>query len=119
MVPEARQRRGGNVNNIFDVTLMQAAGNRYKLNLEKDMHREELEERGGDVNMLATNLRHREEELEPLRANTSSYIGNILVKEAGKGSGSNGNNIFDETLMLAAGNRYKLDAERDRHRDGV
>ena len=98
-MPEAGQGSGGNVNNIFDVTLMQAAGNRYKLNLEKDMHREELEERGGEVNMLATNLRQREEELEPLRANASSYIGNILVEEAGQGSGSNGNNIFDVTLM--------------------
>jgi hypothetical protein len=57
--------------------------------------------------------------LEPLRANASSYIGNILVEEAGQGSGSNGNNIFDATLMRAAGNRYKLDAERDRHREGV
>jgi hypothetical protein len=43
----------------------------------------------------------------------SSYIGNILVQEAGQGSGSNVKNIFDATLMQAAGNRNKLNVERN------
>ncbi len=49
--------------------------------------------------MLATKLKQREEELELLRANASSYIGNILVQEAGQGGGGNVNNIFDAMLM--------------------
>jgi hypothetical protein len=64
-------------------------------------------------------LRQREEELELLRANASSYIGNILVQEAGQAGGSNVDNIFDATLMQAAGSRTKLNAERDRHRGEV
>ncbi len=85
--------------------LMQVLGNRNKLDAERDRHREEVEELGGDVNALATKLRQREEELEPLRANVSSYIGNILVQEAGQGGGGNVDNIFNATLMQAAGNR--------------
>ncbi len=54
---------------------------------------------GGDVNMLAMKLRQREEELEPLRANLSSYISNILLKESGQGGGGNVDNIFDATLI--------------------
>ncbi len=64
---------------------MRAAGDRNELNTERDRHREEVEELGGGVNMLATKLRQREEELESLRANVSSYIGNILVQESGQG----------------------------------
>jgi hypothetical protein len=41
--------------------LMQAAGIRNKLNEERDRHRGEVEELGGDVNALATKLRQREE----------------------------------------------------------
>ncbi len=44
-------------------------------------------------------MRQREEESEPLRANASSYICNILVQEAGQGGGGNVTNIFDTTLM--------------------
>jgi hypothetical protein len=62
---------------------MQVPGNRNKLDVQRDRHWEEVEELGGDVNALATKLRQREEELELLRANVSSYIGNILVQEAG------------------------------------
>jgi hypothetical protein len=53
------------------------------LDIKRDRHREEVEELRGDVNGLSTKLRQREEESEPLRANASSYIGNILVQEAG------------------------------------
>ncbi len=49
--------------------------------------------------MLATKLRQREEEVELLRANASSYIGNILVQEAGQGGVSNVDNIFYATLI--------------------
>ncbi len=69
--------------------------------------------------MLATKLRQREEEVEPLRANASSYIGNILVQESGLGGDSNVDNIFDATLSQAAGNRKKMSTERDRHREEV
>jgi hypothetical protein len=82
---EAGQRSGGKVNDIFDATLMRASGNRSKLDAERGRHREEVEELGGDVNMLATKLKQREEELEPLRANVRSYISNILVQESGQG----------------------------------
>jgi hypothetical protein len=119
LMQESGQGGGGNVNDIFDATLMQAAGNRNKLNAERDRHREEVEELGGDVNVLATKLRQREEELELLRIDTNSYIGNILVQEAGQGGSSNIDDIFDATLMQAAGNRNKLNAERDRHREEV
>ncbi len=44
--------------------------------------------------MLATKLRQRKEELELLRANASSYIGNILVQEAGQGGSGNNDNIL-------------------------
>ncbi len=44
-------------------------------------------------------MRQRKEELEPLRANVSSYIGNILVQEAGHGGGGHVGNIFDAMLM--------------------
>ncbi len=64
-------------------------------------------------------MRQREEELELLRANASSYICNILVQEAGKGGGGNVHDIFDATLMQVAGNRNKLNTERDRHREEV
>ena len=49
--------------------------------------------------MLAMKLRQREEELELLRANASSYIGNILVQESGQGCGSNVDNIFNAMLI--------------------
>jgi hypothetical protein len=117
LVQEAGQGGGSKVNDIFDATLMQVPGNRNKLDAERDRHKEEVEELGGDINTLATKLRQREEELEPLRANASSYIGNILVQEAGQGGRGNVGNIFDATLMRAAGNRNKLNAERDRHRE--
>jgi hypothetical protein len=68
MVQEAGKGGDGNVDNIFDVMLMQAPGNRNKLNAERYRHREEVKELGGDVNTLATKLRQREEELELLRA---------------------------------------------------
>jgi hypothetical protein len=61
-VREARQGGSGNINDIFDAMLMQAAGNRNKLNAERDRHREEVEELRGDVNLLAMKLRQREEE---------------------------------------------------------
>ena len=64
---------------------MQAAGDMNKLDMERDRHREEVEELGRNINMPAMKLRLREAELELLRANTSSYIGNILVQEAGQG----------------------------------
>ena len=54
---------------------------RNELNAERDRHREEVEELGGDVHALATKLRMREEELESLRADPGSYIGNISVEE--------------------------------------
>ncbi len=69
------------------------------MDAERGRHREEVEELGGDVNTLATKLRQREEELEPLRANASSYIRNILVQESGQGGGGNLDNIFDATLI--------------------
>ncbi len=103
LVQEAGQGGGGKVNDIFDATLLQASGNRNELDAERARHREEVEELGGDINALATKLRQREEELEPLRANASSYIGNILVQESGQGGGGNVNNIFDATLIQAAG----------------
>ncbi len=99
LVHEAGQGGGSKVNDIFDATLMQASGDRNKLDAEKGRQWEEVEELGGDVNMLATKLRQREEELEPLRANASSYIGNILVQESGQGGSSNIDNIFDVALI--------------------
>jgi hypothetical protein len=69
------------------------------LDTERGRHREEVQELGGDVNMLATKVKQREEELELLRANASSYIGNILVQESGQGGGGNVDNIFDATLI--------------------
>ncbi len=54
-----------------------------------------------------------------MRADTSSYIGNILVQEAGQGGGGKVNEIFGVMLMQAAGDRNKLNAERDRHREEV
>ncbi len=57
--------------------------------------------------------------MESLRAKVSSYIGNILVQESGQGGSSDVNDIFDATLMQAAGNRNKLDGERNRHREEV
>ncbi len=108
---ESGQGGGGKVNDIFDVTLMGVPGNRNKLNAERERHREDVEEFGMEVNLLATKL-------ESLRANTISYMGNILVQEAGQGGGSKVNDIF-ATLMQAAGDRNKLDVERDRHREEV
>jgi hypothetical protein len=96
---------------------MQAAGDRNKLKVERDNHKEEAVELGGDVNTLATKLRQMEEELESLRANANSYIGNLLMQEAGQGGGSNVDNIFNATPMGAVGDRNKLNAERDRHRE--
>ncbi len=116
---EAGRGVGGNFDNIFDVTLMQAPGNRNKLNAEMDRHREKVEELGVDVNLLATKLRQREEELGLLRADTSSYIGNILVQDAGQGGSGKVNDIFDAMLMRAAGKRSKLEVERGRHREEV
>jgi hypothetical protein len=78
---------------------MQAVGNRNELDAERDRHREDVEELGGDLNALATKLRQREGKLEPLRADTSSYIINIMVQEAGKGGSGNVDDIFDVTLM--------------------
>jgi hypothetical protein len=98
---------------------MRASGDRNKLDVERGRHREEVEELGGYINTLATKLRQREEGLEPLRANGSSYIGNILVQESGQGGGSNVDNIFNVMLIQAAGNRNKLNTERDRHREEV
>jgi hypothetical protein len=45
--------------------------------MERDRHREEVEELGRNVNAPAMKLRLREEELESLRADASSYISNI------------------------------------------
>ncbi len=87
LVQEAGQGGSGDVHDIFDAMLIRAAGNRNELNMERGRHREEVEELGGGINTLATKLRQREEELESLRANVSSYIGNILVQESGQGSG--------------------------------
>jgi hypothetical protein len=115
-VQEEGQGGGGNVDVIFDMTLMQAPGNRNKLNAKRDRHMEEAEELGVDVNLLATKLRQREEELELLRDDASSYIGNILMQEAGQGGSGKVDDICDATLMQALGNRNELDAERDRHR---
>ncbi len=89
LVQESGQGGGGNVDNIFNATLIQAAGNRNKLNTERDRHREEVEELERNVNAPAMKLRLREGGLESLRANASSYIGNILVQEAGQGGGGN------------------------------
>ncbi len=69
------------------------------MNTERNRHREEVEEPGRNVNAPAMKLRLREEELELLRANASSYIGNILVQKAGQGGGSKVNDTFDATLM--------------------
>ncbi len=57
--------------------------------------------------------------MELLRADTSSYIGNILVVEAGQEGGGKVNDILDAMLMQAPGNRNELGAERDRHREEV
>jgi hypothetical protein len=57
---------------------MRAAGNRNKLDAEGDKNREEVEELGADINMLAAKLRQREGGMEPLRADASSYIINML-----------------------------------------
>ncbi len=89
------------------------------MNEERDRHRGEVEEPRGDVNVLATKLRQREEELELLRANASSYIHNILVQEAGWGGGGYVDNNFNAMLMQAAGYRNKFDAVRNRHREEV
>ncbi len=119
LVQVAGQGGGGKVNGIFDGTLLRASGDRNKLDSERGRHREEVEELRGDINMLATKLRQREEELELLRANSSSYIGNILVQESGQGGSGNIGNIFDAMLIQADGNRNKLNTERDRHREEV
>jgi hypothetical protein len=116
---EAGQGGGSNVDDIFNATLMQAAGDRYNFGAERDRHREEVVELRGEVNVLATKLRQREEELGFLRAEAISYIGNTLVQEAGQGCGGNVNNIFDLTLMQAAGDKNELNAERDRHREDI
>ncbi len=99
LVQEAGQGGIGKVNGIFDAMLMQASGDRNKLDAERGRHREKVEELGGDVNTLATKLRQREEELELLRANASSSISNILVQESAQGGGGNVDNIFDVTLI--------------------
>jgi hypothetical protein len=44
-------------------------------------------------------LRQREEEMELLRADGSSFIGYILVQEAGQGCGGDVDYIFNATLM--------------------
>ena len=77
---------------------------RSELNAERDRHREEVEELGGDVHVLATKLRQREEELESLRADAGSYIGNISVGEVvGRGGGGDDvDDIFDATLTPSA-----------------
>ncbi len=103
LVQEAGQGGGGKVNDIFDAMLMQVSGDRNKLDTERGRHREEVEELGGGLNMLAMKLRQREDKLEPLRANASSFIGNILVQESGQGGSSNVDNIFNATLIWATG----------------
>ena len=77
---------------------------RNELNAERDRHREEVEELGGDVHALATKLRQREEELDSLRADAGSYIGNISVGEVGgRGGGDEDvDDIFDATLTPSA-----------------
>ena len=77
---------------------------RNELNAERDRHREEVEELGGDVHALATKLRQREEELDSLRADAGSYIGNISVGEVGgRGGGDDDvDDIFDATLTPSA-----------------
>lgn len=77
---------------------------RNELNAERDRHREEVEELGGDVHALATKLRQREEELDSLRADAGSYIGNISVGEVGgRGGGDDDvDYIFDATLTPSA-----------------
>jgi hypothetical protein len=119
LVQESGQGGDGIVDNIFDATLIWAAGNRNKLNMERVRHREEVGELGRNIDAPAMKLRLREEELELLRANASSYIGNILVQEAGQGGSGKVNDIFDATLMRVSGDRNKLDAERGRHREEV
>ena len=59
------------------------------MNTERDRHREEEQKLGRNVNAPYTKLKQRKEGLELLRANASSYIGNILVQEAGQGGGNN------------------------------
>ncbi len=85
--------------------------------MERDRHREEEQKLGRNVNAPYTKLKQREEGLELLRADASSYLGNILVQEAGQGGRGDGHDIFDATLMQEAGNRNKLNAERNRHRE--
>ena len=77
---------------------------RNELNAERDRHREEVEELGGDVHALATKLRQREEELDSLRADAGSYIGNISVGEVGgRGGGDDDvDYVFDATLTPSA-----------------
>ncbi len=58
------------------------------MNTERDRHKEEVEELGRNVNAPAMKLRLLEEKLEPLTAGANSYIGNILVQEAGQGGGA-------------------------------
>ncbi len=99
LVQEAGQGGGSKVNAIFNATLMGASCDRNKLDTERGRHKEEVQELGGDVNTLATKLKQREEELEPLRTNASSYIGSILVQESWQGGGGNVDNIFNVTLI--------------------
>ncbi len=56
------------------------------MNAERDRHREEVEELGVDINLLATKLRQREEEFELLRDNTSSYIAIYWCRRQGRGA---------------------------------
>ncbi len=72
---ESGKGGGGNVDIIFDATLIQAAGNRNKLNTERNRHREKVEELGRNVKAPAMKLRLREGESESLRADASSYNG--------------------------------------------
>ncbi len=69
---------------------------RNELNAERDRHREEVEELGGDVHALSTKLRRREEELESLRADAGSYIGNISVGEVGGRGGGDDDDVDDD-----------------------
>ncbi len=48
LVQEAGRGGSGNVNNIFNAMLMQAAGDRNKFDAERNRHREEIEELGGE-----------------------------------------------------------------------
>ena len=64
---------------------------RNELNTEREQHREAMEEVQGDVNMLKSKLKAREEELELMKVDMS----NIVEEEKPKQSDINDDNLFD------------------------